>query len=98
MALTSNNETRQTADVVVSIRAPSGAAGDLTTVAERRLNQITGVSETPITSLRGLEPGLSATIVTVDVTLNTTGESSIQAVHDEIAATPVVETLDATHQ
>lgn len=69
MTITSDTETRQTNDVVVSVRIPNGTDGDLTTEAERRLSRADGVVDVAVEGLRGLEPGLSATVVTVAVTV-----------------------------
>lgn len=73
MAITSDNETRQTNEAVVEVRVPSGADGDLATEAERRLSRADGVLDVTVEGIRGLEPGLSATVVTVVVTVETAG-------------------------
>lgn len=74
MAITSDNETRQTTTAVVSVRIPNGADGDLATEAARRLMRTDGVNDVTVDDLRGLEPGLSATVVTVGVTIELTGD------------------------
>lgn len=70
MAITSDDETRQTNEAVVSVRIPHGADGDLASEAEQRLVRADGVTDVTVEGLRGLEPGLSATVVTVEVTVD----------------------------
>jgi len=70
MAITSDNDTRQTT-MTVTVRVPNGADGDLTTNAQRRLSRADGVFDVTVTELRGVEPGLSATLVTIVVTVET---------------------------
>lgn len=84
MAITSDNETRQTTTAVVSVRIPNGADGDLATEAERRLTRTDGVNDVTVDDLRGLEPGLSATVVTVGVTIELTGDLVGTAVSDAL--------------
>lgn len=82
MTIIRDQEIRQTSDVVVSVRIPHGADGDLATEAEGRLSRADGVVDVTVEGLRGLEPGLSATVVTVDVTVETISGVSVEL--DEI--------------
>jgi len=68
MAISSDTTTRQT---VVTVRVPHGTDGDLTTETQRRLRRADGVLAVTVESLRDLQPGLSATEVTVAVTVET---------------------------
>lgn len=77
MAITSDDETRQTNEAVVSVRIPNGSDADLATEAERRLSRVDGVIDITVEGLRGLEPGLSATVVTVDVTVDGKSEPRV---------------------
>ncbi|WP_226013564.1 hypothetical protein [Halomicrobium salinisoli] len=97
MAITSDDETRQTNEAVVSVRVPDGADGDLATEAERRLSRADGVSDASVEGLRGPDPGLSATVVTVDVTVETTagGRSRVGVALDEITGVEVLEAVPA---
>ncbi|EMA18670.1 hypothetical protein [Haloarcula argentinensis] len=70
MELTSDTETRQTT-MTVTVRVPNGADGGLTTDAQRRLSRVEGVLAVTIEDLCRLQPGLSATEVTVRVTIET---------------------------
>lgn len=69
MAITSDKQTRQTNELVVKIRIPNGSDGDLASEAERRLSRVDGVVDVAIEELRGLDPGHSATGLTVEVTV-----------------------------
>jgi len=68
MATTSDNETRQTTTTVVTVRIPTSADRDVVSEAERRLARAEGATAVSVDGLRGLQPGLSATVVTVAVT------------------------------
>lgn len=72
MAITSDNDPESTITAVVTIRIPCGADGDLVTDAEERLSGAEGVGDVTIDGLYSIEPQLSATIITVGVTLQWT--------------------------
>ena len=77
MAISSNNKTRQTNRTVISVRIPNDTDGELMTEVERRLSRADGIADVSVEELRELEPGLSATVVTVGVTVETIpGESA----------------------
>ncbi|MFW6436122.1 MAG: hypothetical protein ACOCYZ_00635 [Halococcoides sp.] len=67
MVMTTQSETRSTNELVVSVRIPHGSDGTLATEAERRLSRADGVRAATVQELCGLDPGLSATVVTVRV-------------------------------
>ena len=94
MAITSDNDTRQTTTLVVTVRVPNGADGDLTTNAQRRLSRTDGILAVTVDELRGLQPGLSATDVTVRVTVETAGTASGRSVEEALTALTGVETVD----
>ena len=85
MAITSDNDTRQTTTLVVTVRVPNGADGDLTTNAERRLSRADGILAVTVEELRDLQPGLSATNVTVRVRVETADARTTQSVEDTLA-------------
>lgn len=93
MSITTNDERRRTNDAIVSVRVPDGADGDLATEAERRLSRAEGVADATVTGLCGLDPGLSATTVTVAVAVETTGERDGSAPTDALADAPFVEAV-----
>ena len=59
----------------VVVRVPRNGEGDLVSEATRRL-EASGVEQLTVTALCGLEPGLSATLVTLEVRANTTETDS----------------------
>jgi len=70
MAITNeNHESTTTLSAVVAVRIPDAADADLATEAEQRLGRIEGVRTVTVDGLRGLDPGLSATVVTVAVSI-----------------------------
>jgi len=71
MTLTTQTEQAQIT-AVVAVRVPRHADGGLAAEAEQRLSRTEGVERATVERLRGIEPGLSATVVTVDATLETT--------------------------
>ncbi|MEA5386743.1 hypothetical protein VB779_06550 [Haloarculaceae archaeon H-GB11] len=93
MAITSDTETRQTT-MTVTVRVPNGADGDLTTNAQRRLSRAEGVLAVTVEELRELQPGLSATDVTVRVTVEMDGEWDGMSAPDTLAALTGVEIVD----
>ena len=91
MAITSDNDTRQTTTLVVTVRVPNGADGDLTTNAQRRLSRIDGILAVTVEELRDLQPGLSATNVTVRVRAETAEAQTTQSIEDTLAGQTGVE-------
>ena len=91
MAITSDNDTRQTTTLVVTVRVPNGADGDLTTNAERRLSRADGILAVTVEVLQELQPGLSATEATVRVTVETDEALTTQSVEDALAGQTGVE-------
>ena len=91
MVITSDTETRQTTTLVVTVRVPNGADGDLTTNAERRLSRADGILAVTVEELRDLQPGLSATNVTVRVRVETAEARTTQSVEDTLAGQTGVE-------
>jgi len=92
-ALTSDTETRQTT-MTATVRVPNGADGDLTTNAQRRLSRAEGVLAVTVEELRELQPGLSATDVTVRVTVETDGAPGERPVGEALSALTGVEIVD----
>jgi len=58
-----------TTTAVVTIRNPCGTDGDLLTGAEERLKQAAGITEVTIDELYTIDPKLSATVITIGVTV-----------------------------
>lgn len=94
--LTENGSERNT-NALVAVRVPNGATGDLETEAERRLARTDGVSDVAVDDLCGLEPGLSATTVTVAVTVETTDGAVDANLCDRLADVSCVEEVVDGH-
>jgi hypothetical protein len=92
MTLTSDTETRQTT-MTVTVRVPNGADGDLTTDAQRRLSRAYVVFAVTVEELRDLQPGLSATEVTVCATVEVDRSQDSPAVADALTSLTGIKTL-----
>ncbi|SFR97195.1 hypothetical protein SAMN05216559_1807 [Halomicrobium zhouii] len=88
----SHDRTDSTATAIVSVRIPS-SGDDLTTDAENRLARTDGVVSVAVDGLRGLEPGLSATVVTVEVTITLRTDVARGELRERLAAAPGVENV-----
>lgn len=85
----SDSTEQTTLAAVVAVRVPDGSAGDLAGGAERRLTAVEGVRTATVGGLRGLEPGLSATVVTVAVEIEATVPAD--RLRERLTATVAVE-------
>jgi hypothetical protein len=72
VAITNTNDPEPTTTAVVTIRIPCGADGDLVTDAEERLSRPRNIDDVTIDELHSIEPKLSATVITVGITLQWT--------------------------
>ena len=72
MAITHETTEATRTTAIVAVRIPRGSNADLATDAERRLSGIDGIREVTVDGLRSLDPQLSATVVTVAVTIDST--------------------------
>jgi hypothetical protein len=94
MKLTTN-ETKPTPTAIVAIRVPRNSGADLVTAAERRIARTDDVSEVTVDDIRGMEPRLSATIVTVAVTIRT---SDSTAITDRLTEVHSIKSVDCSEQ
>ena len=94
MTVTTDETNSQSIRTVMSVRIPNRATGDLVTEVERRLAQADGITAVAVEGLRGLEPGLSATVVTVDVTVETTRRADGLSSVDTLAEVTGVEKVE----
>ena len=92
MTLTDETEPTTTTTAVLTVRIPDASGANLATDAQRRLRRVEGVDAATVDGLRGLEPRVSATLVTVAVTI----ESAVSAdeLRDRFVATVSVESVD----
>lgn len=87
------DETESTATAIVAVRVPRDLRDDVMTATERRIARADGVTEMTVDGLRGIEPRLSATIVTVAVTIQT---SDSTAIVDRLTEMHGIESVDNT--
>lgn len=92
MALT-RDSTGATATATVTVRVPRDSEYDLATAVRRRLGRLDGVSAVSVDGLCGIEPRLSATAVTVAVTVDSSVARA--TLRDRLAATASVEDIEA---
>ncbi|WP_318568797.1 hypothetical protein [Salinigranum marinum] len=93
MAILHTNDPEPTTTAVVTIRIPCGADGDLVANAEERLSQPRKIDDVSIDELHSIEPQLSATIITVGITLRwltPMGDSELRA---RLAEVPGLESI-----
>ena len=94
MAVTSTNNSAATTTAVVTIRVPCGADGDLVTDAEERLSRGEDVNAVTIDELHSIDPKLSATIITVKITLHWTATD--EEISDRLAEVSGLESIQWT--
>ena len=72
MAISNDNDPEPTTTAVVTIRIPCGADSDLVTDAEERLSRPDDIDTVTVDEMRGIAPNLSATTITVGITIRWT--------------------------
>ena len=85
MAVTNTNDSASTTTAIVTIRVPCGADGDLVTDAEERLSRVEDVATVTIDELHSIDPKLSATVTTVEVTLRWTAIMTDEKISERLA-------------
>ncbi|WP_353635428.1 hypothetical protein ABSL23_16310 (plasmid) [Halobacterium sp. NMX12-1] len=93
MAVTNTNDSASTTTAVVMIRVPCGADGDLVTDAEERLSRVEDVNAVTIDELHSIDPKLSATIITVKITLHWTATMTDEEISDRLAEVSGLESI-----
>jgi hypothetical protein len=93
MAVTNTNDSASTTTAVVTIRVPCGADGDLVTDAEERLSRVEDVNAVTIDELHSIDPKLSATIITVKITLHWTATVTDEEISDRLAEVSGLESI-----
>jgi len=76
----------------VAVRVPHDSDADLETGAERRLSRLDGVREATVAELRGLRPGLSATVVTVTATIDSS--ISVAELRDRFQSSTSIDAIE----
>ena len=85
--------TTTTWTATVAVRVPARADGDLASCACRRLETARGVRDVEALHLRTVDPGLSATVVTLDVAVDAPGVDG-RTVKRRLADAPGTETVE----
>jgi hypothetical protein len=94
MVLANDNDAAATTTAVVTIRIPCGADGDLVTDAEERLAQAAGVTGVTIDELDSINPKLSATVITISVTMRLTTPMTDTEIRKALADVPGLKSID----
>ena len=94
MTITSDTDPEPTTTGVVTIRIPCGTDSDLVTDAEERLSRAENIDAVAIDELHGIDPRLSATVVTVGVTLRWTAATTNGQVRRRLAEVPGLESIE----
>jgi hypothetical protein len=92
MGTTQTDPTVTTATAIVAVRIPDGAGFDLTTEAEQRLAAVEGVRAVSVDGLREIQPGLSATVATVAVTIDAT--VTLDELRERLAEKICIDSID----
>jgi hypothetical protein len=94
MAISSDNDPEPTTTAVVTIRIPCGADGDLVTDAEERLSRPEDIDTVRVDDLHGIAPKLSATVITVGITVRWTTTMTDAQVRRRLAEVPGLESIE----
>lgn len=92
MAITDDRAQHTTITAVLTVRVPDASGADLATDTRRRLDRVAGIETVTVDGLRGLEPQMSATLVTVAVTLECT--VSVTTLHERLGDAVAVEGIE----
>ena len=85
MAVSNTTNLDSTTIAVETIRIPCGADGDLVTDAAKRLSRPETIDDVTIDELDSIEPQLSATLITVEITVRWATSIGEEEVRDRLA-------------
>ena len=94
MTITSDKDPEPTTTGVVTVRIPCGADSDLVTDAEERLSRAENIDAVAVEELYGIDPKLSATVVTVGITLRWTAAMNDAQVKRRLTEVPGLESIE----
>ena len=94
MAISSDNDPESTTTAVITIRIPCGADSDIVTDAEDRLSRAEDIDTVTVDDLHGIDPKLSATAITVGITLRWTTTMTETEVRRRLAEVPGLESIE----
>ena len=87
MATTDETAQHRTVTAVLTLRVPASSGADFATETRRRLGDVAGIESVGVDGLVGLEPQMSATLVTVAVTVESAASVAVlrQRLEEEVA-------------
>jgi hypothetical protein len=91
MTTTRHSESAMDYQAVVAVRVPREDGGDLTSSAKRRLETASEVQTVEVREVCGLDPALSATVVTLAVEIRASATADDEAVAACLDAAPGTE-------
>ncbi|PSQ05461.1 hypothetical protein BRC92_02270 [Halobacteriales archaeon QS_4_69_31] len=94
MAISSDNDPEPTTTAIVMIRIPCGADSGLVTDAEKRLSRAENTDTVTVDEMHGIAPKLSATAITVGITLRWTTTMTETEVRRRLAEVPGLESIE----
>lgn len=94
MPVPTTNDPAPTTTAVVTIRIPCGADGDLITDAEARLSRAEPVDSVTIDGLHTIDPKLSATVITVGITVRWTTRLTDTEARERLAEVSGIESIE----
>jgi hypothetical protein len=93
MTVPNTTDPEPTTTAVVTIRVPCGADGDLVTDAEKRLSRPETIDDVTIAELDSIEPQLSATLITVEITVQWATAISEGEIRDRLVGVSGLESV-----
>ena len=93
MAVPNTTDPESTTIAVVTIRIPCGADGDLATDAEKRLSRPDTIDDVTIDERDSIEPQLSSTRITVELTVRWATAIGEEEVRDRLAGVSGLESV-----
>ncbi|MFC7057124.1 hypothetical protein [Halovenus salina] len=96
MSVTTHRQESTRVTATVSVRVPENADADLATDAQQRLTAVDTVQTATVEAINGIDPGLSATVVTVRTTIETNG--SMADLRGALSGTVGVEDVEKVTQ
>ena len=94
MTITRDHDPEPTATGVVTIRIPCGADSDFLTDAEERLSRAENIDAVAVDELHHIDPNLSATVVTVGITLRWTAATTEAQVRRRLTEVPGLASIE----
>ena len=94
MTIISDTDPEPTTTGVVTIRIPCGTDSDLVTDAKERLSRAENIDAVAVDELHAIDPNLSATVVTVGITLRWTAATTNGQVKRRLTEVPGLESID----